>query len=191
MCCTVWFVKRIHICSIYATSSEFKWKKDTQKNYISYFLQYIQGSLLLCPKTLSQVRRSDLRRAFTEATNETLTYAKTVSTESSFFIFFFMQTQYHHLFFLNPLQIHQFRRLVGLCIIFFFFSLERLKENHHHCKTWVSKLIFQDSKLDWFDSISRVTFSQGNLVSNWLKYIEDKSFALSRFHGKWRMSWMI
>ncbi|KOB68163.1 Small conductance calcium-activated potassium channel protein [Operophtera brumata] len=34
--------------------------------------------LLLCPQTLSQTRRARLRRAFTEATGDTVTYVKTV-----------------------------------------------------------------------------------------------------------------
>lgn len=37
----------------------------------------LQG-LLLCPQTLSQTRRARLRRAFTEATGDTVTYVKTV-----------------------------------------------------------------------------------------------------------------
>ncbi|XP_052563777.1 small conductance calcium-activated potassium channel protein isoform X5 [Culex pipiens pallens] len=39
--------------------------------------QFKQG-VLLCPQTLSQSRRTRLRRAFTEATNETVNYAKTL-----------------------------------------------------------------------------------------------------------------
>lgn len=34
--------------------------------------------VLLCPQTLSQSRRTRLRRAFTEATTETVNYARTV-----------------------------------------------------------------------------------------------------------------
>lgn len=34
--------------------------------------------ILLCPQTLSQARRERLRRAFTDATSETVTYVKTV-----------------------------------------------------------------------------------------------------------------
>lgn len=37
----------------------------------------LQG-LLLCPQTLSQTRRARLRRAFTEATGDTVNYVKTV-----------------------------------------------------------------------------------------------------------------
>ncbi|EZA54738.1 hypothetical protein X777_05023 [Ooceraea biroi] len=39
--------------------------------------QGAQG-VVLCPRTLSQVRRSRLRRALTEATSETVNYVKTV-----------------------------------------------------------------------------------------------------------------
>ncbi|XP_055629150.1 small conductance calcium-activated potassium channel protein isoform X5 [Toxorhynchites rutilus septentrionalis] len=39
--------------------------------------QFRQG-VLLCPQTLSQNRRTRLRRAFTEATNETVNYARTL-----------------------------------------------------------------------------------------------------------------
>lgn len=38
--------------------------------------------VLLCPQTLSQSRRTRLRRAFTEATNETVNYARTVFESS-------------------------------------------------------------------------------------------------------------
>lgn len=41
--------------------------------------QGAQG-VVLCPRTLSQVRRSRLRRALTEATAETVNYVKTVGT---------------------------------------------------------------------------------------------------------------
>ena len=34
--------------------------------------------ILLCPQTLSQARRERLRRAFTDATSDTVTYVKTV-----------------------------------------------------------------------------------------------------------------
>lgn len=43
-------------------------------------LFYLQG-LLLCPQTLSQTRRNRLRRAFTEATGDTVTYVKTVGSK--------------------------------------------------------------------------------------------------------------
>lgn len=43
------------------------------------FFQFPIQGVLLCPQTLSQVRRTELQRAFTEATTDTLTYAKTVS----------------------------------------------------------------------------------------------------------------
>ena len=38
----------------------------------------LQAGLLLCPQTLSQTRRARLRRAFTEATGDTVNYVKTV-----------------------------------------------------------------------------------------------------------------
>lgn len=37
--------------------------------------------VVLCPRTLSQVRRSRLRRALTEATAETVNYVKTVGAD--------------------------------------------------------------------------------------------------------------
>lgn len=37
--------------------------------------------VVLCPRTLSQVRRSRLRRALTEATAETVNYVKTVGDD--------------------------------------------------------------------------------------------------------------
>ncbi|KAL0821104.1 hypothetical protein ABMA28_005729 [Loxostege sticticalis] len=39
-----------------------------------------ESGLLLCPQTLSQTRRARLRRAFTEATGDTVTYVKTACT---------------------------------------------------------------------------------------------------------------
>lgn len=42
--------------------------------------------VLLCPQTLSQSRRTRLRRAFTEATNETVNYAKTVFETSLYLL---------------------------------------------------------------------------------------------------------
>lgn len=49
------------------------YQSKAKHNFLS-----IQG-VLLCPQTLSQVRRTELQRAFTEATTDTLAYAKTVS----------------------------------------------------------------------------------------------------------------
>jgi hypothetical protein len=43
----------------------------------SLFCCFVQG-ILLCPQTLAQSRRARLRRAFTDATSETVTYVKTV-----------------------------------------------------------------------------------------------------------------
>jgi hypothetical protein len=43
----------------------------------SLFCCFVQG-ILLCPQTLAQSRRARLRRAFTEATSETVSYVKTV-----------------------------------------------------------------------------------------------------------------
>ncbi|KAJ2949723.1 hypothetical protein O0L34_g15655 [Tuta absoluta] len=40
-----------------------------------------QAGLLLCPQTLSQTRRARLRRAFTEATGDTVNYVKTVGVK--------------------------------------------------------------------------------------------------------------
>ncbi|XP_065225294.1 small conductance calcium-activated potassium channel protein 2 isoform X2 [Planococcus citri] len=40
--------------------------------------QFKQGGILLCPQTLAQSRRSRLRRAFTDATNETVSFVKTL-----------------------------------------------------------------------------------------------------------------
>lgn len=39
---------------------------------------FISQGVLLCPQTLSQARRTRLRRAFTEATGDTVSYVKTV-----------------------------------------------------------------------------------------------------------------
>lgn len=39
---------------------------------------FVSQGVLLCPQTLSQARRTRLRRAFTEATGDTVSYVKTV-----------------------------------------------------------------------------------------------------------------
>lgn len=41
------------------------------------YICFLQG-VLLCPQTLAQSRKSKLRRAFTDATSDTITYVKTV-----------------------------------------------------------------------------------------------------------------
>lgn len=56
------------------------WMKSNQMLKKFYLICVFVQGLLLCPQTLSQTRRARLRRAFTEATGDTVTYVKTVGT---------------------------------------------------------------------------------------------------------------
>lgn len=52
------------------------------KFFFRQYCNFMQG-VLLCPQTLSQSRRTRLRRAFTEATSDTMHYVKTVFKQSN------------------------------------------------------------------------------------------------------------
>lgn len=64
-------------------------------NKIGYMPQ--GPGVLLCPQTMSQARRTRLKRAFTEITSDTVTYVKTVGriTHYNKLIYSYVAT-YHH-----------------------------------------------------------------------------------------------
>lgn len=51
--------------------------------------------VLLCPQTMSQARRTRLKRAFTEITSDTVTYVKTVGRTTHYNKLIYVST-YHH-----------------------------------------------------------------------------------------------